>query len=207
MNPRALLALLALASATPAVFARAAAESYQIDPRKSVVTIAVGKSGALSFVAGHTHEVTGPIASGSVDVDRTNPAGSRVHIAIASASLKVSGKNEPPDDVPKVQEAMQSEKVLWIARYPQLIFDSAFITPTKNEPPAMDLTVDGSLTIRDVKRPARVPVHAEFAGNMITVTGRFSVKQTDYGIKPITVAGVVAVKDTLDIRFSIVALR
>ena len=102
---------------------------------------------------------------------------------------------------------MESDKVLGIARYPQLIFDSTFITPAKNEPPAMDLTIDGSLTIRDVKRPARVPVHVEFAGNTITVTGRFSVKQTDYGIKPITVAGVVAVKDALDIRFSIVARR
>ena len=180
--------------------------SYRVDPKESVVTIAVGKSGAFSFIAGHTHEVTGPIA-GTVDVDAGSLPRSRVHIAIASASLKVSAKGEPPEDVPKVQEAMESDKVLWIARYPQLIFDSAFIAPTKNEPPAMDLTIDGSLTIRDVKRPARVPVHVEIAGNAITVTGRFSVKQTDYGIKPITVAGVVAVKDALDIRFSIVARR
>ena len=181
--------------------------SYQVDPKHSTVTIAVGKSGAFSFIAGHTHEVTGPIANGTVDVDAANLPRSRVHIAIASASLKVSGKGEPPDDVPKIQETMESDKVLWIARYPELIFDSAFITPTKNEPPAMDLAISGSLTIRDVKRPATVPVHVEFTGNTITVTGRFSVKQTEFGIKPITVAGVVSVKDALDIRFLIVARR
>ena len=201
------IAALVTLLATPRPGLAQANGSYQVDPKQSVVTIAVGKSGAFSFLAGHTHEVTGPIASGTVDVDAGNLPRSRVHIAIASASLKVSGKGEPPEDVPKVQAAMESDKVLSIARYPQLIFDSAFITPTKNEPPSLDLTIDGSLTIRDVKRPARVPVHAEFAGNTITVAGRFSVKQTDYGIKPITVAGVVDVKDALDIRFSIVARR
>jgi polyisoprenoid-binding protein YceI len=201
------IAALAALVATPRPGLAQATGSYQVDPKQSVVSIAVGKSGAFSFLAGHTHQVTGPIASGTVEVDAGNLPHSHVHIAIASASLKVTGKGEPPDDVPKVQEAMESDKVLWIARYPQLIFDSAFITPTKNEPPAMDLTINGSLTIRDVKRPTTVPVHVEFAGNTITVTGRFSVKQTDYGIKPITVAGVVAVKDALDIRFSIVARR
>jgi polyisoprenoid-binding protein YceI len=188
-------------------FARPAAESYQVDPQRSTVTIEVGKSGAFSFIAGHTHQVSGPIASGTVDFDRADPARSHVHIVIAAASLKVSDKDEPPDDVPKVQEAMDSEKVLWIARYPQLIFDSTSIALTKNQPPTMDLTIDGLLTIRDVKRPVSVPVHAEVAGNTVTVSGRFSVRQTAYGIKPITVAGVVTVRDSLDIRFSIVALR
>jgi polyisoprenoid-binding protein YceI len=205
--PRALYLLLTLAFAIPTAFARPASESYQVDPRRSVATIEVGKSGAFSFIAGHTHEVTGPIARGTVDFDRADPSRSHVHLVIAAASLKVSGKNEPADDVPKVQEAMESEKVLWVARYPELIFDSTSIALTKSQPPTLDLTIDGSLAIRDVKRPISVPVHAELAGNTLTVTGRFSVKQTAYGIKPITVAGVVTVKDSLDIRFSIVALR
>jgi len=204
---RALLLPLALASATATLLARPAVESYQIDPQKSVVTIEVGKSGAFSFIAGHTHEVTGPIASGAIDFDRANPSRSHVRIVIATASLKVSARNEPPDDVPKVQEAMQSEKVLWIARFPQLIFDSTSITPGKDQPPAVDLTVGGPLTIRDVQRSVSVPVHAEFAGGTVTATGRFAVKQTDYGIKPISVAGVVTVRDSLDIRFSIVGRR
>jgi hypothetical protein len=42
---------------------------------------------------------------------------------------------------------------------------------------------------------------------MLTATGRFSVTQSAFGIKPISVGGVVAVKDALDIEFSIAADR
>ena len=40
------------------------ATRHQIDAVKSRVTIVVGKAGAFSFLAGHTHEVSGPIESG-----------------------------------------------------------------------------------------------------------------------------------------------
>jgi hypothetical protein len=36
---------------------RAAARTYTVDSSRSHATIAVGKSGAFSFAAGHTHEV------------------------------------------------------------------------------------------------------------------------------------------------------
>jgi hypothetical protein len=50
-----------------------------------------------------------------------------------------------------------------------------------------------------------VPVHAVLDGGALTATGRFQVKQTDHGITPVSVAGVVNVKDALDISFTIVA--
>ena len=84
---------------------RAASEAYQIDAAQSRVTIAIGKAGAFSFLAGHTHEVSGPIESGSLDIDPDNPSRSRVHLIIATSALEVTGANEPPDDRPKVQEA------------------------------------------------------------------------------------------------------
>jgi hypothetical protein len=40
---------------------------------------------------------------------------------------------------------------------------------------------------------------------MVTATGRFALKQTDYGIRPVSVGGVVSVKDSVDISFTIVA--
>jgi hypothetical protein len=39
----------------------------------------------------------------------------------------------------------------------------------------------------------------------LTATGRFAIRQTDFGIKPISVGGVVKVKDELTIIFTIVA--
>ena len=188
---------------------RAASDAYQIDAVKSRVTIVVGKAGAFSFLAGHTHEVSGPLESGSLDIDPDNPSRSQVRIVIAASSLKVSGADEPPKDRPKVQEAMESDKVLDVARFPRITFESTNITITtkRQEGATLDVVVAGRLTIRDVTRPASAPVHVELAVGSLIANGRFAVTQSEFGIKPISVGGVVAVKDKLDIAFSITAQR
>jgi polyisoprenoid-binding protein YceI len=170
------------------------------------VTIAVGKSGASSFL-GHKHEISGPIESGSVDVDPGNLSGSRVSLAIATSSLKVSGADEPPEDRPKVQEAMESDKVLGVARYPRITFESTGVTGGQPGTPTLDVVVAGQLTIRDVTRPVSVPVHVQLGDHSLNASGRLSVRQTEFGIKPISVGGAVAVKDRLDITFSVAAQR
>ena len=87
------------------VRADAATEAYRVDAARSRVTIAVGKAGAFSFIAGHTHEVSGPIESGAVELDPDDPSRSQIRIVIAASALRVTGANEPPDDRPKVQQA------------------------------------------------------------------------------------------------------
>jgi len=179
--------------------------AYHVDPAKSRVTIAVGKAGALSFIAGHTHEVSGPIESGTVDLDPDDPSRSHVRLVIAASALEISGADEPPDDRPKVQQAMQSDKVLDVARHRRITFESTGITTKRRTGAALDLVVAGRLTIRDVTQPVTAPVHVEVANGQLIASGRFAIKQTAFGIEPISVGGVVAVKDTLDIAFSIAA--
>ena len=206
MTRLCIAATLALLATMWPSYPRAASNAYQVDPAKSRVTIAVGKSGAFSFL-GHKHEVSGPIESGSIDVDPGNLSGSRVSLAIATSSLKVSGADEPPEDRPKVQEAMQSDQVLGVARYPRITFESTGVTGGQPGTPALDVVVAGRLTIRDVKRPVSVPVHVQLGDHSLNASGRFSVRQTEFGIKPISVGGAVAVKDRLDITFSVAAER
>ena len=197
--------LLALGAA--GIRVRAAADAYRIDKTKSTVTIEIGKSGALSFVAGHTHEVTGPIASGAVDVDRRAPSHAHIKLVIPAAGLKLSRRSESAEDAQKIQETMDGEGVLASDRYRELTFESTSVKASGQPADAMDLVVDGRLTIRGVTQPVSAPVHVAFNGDALTATGRFTVKQSAFGIKPVTVGGVVAVKDALDIRFSIVGSR
>jgi polyisoprenoid-binding protein YceI len=206
MTRLCIAATLALLATMWPSYPRAVSNAYQVDPAKSRVTIAVGKSGAFSFL-GHKHEVSGPIESGSIDVDPGNLSGSRVSLAIATSSLKVSGADEPPEDRPKVQEAMQSDQVLGVARYPRITFESTGVTGGQPGTPALDVVVAGRLTIRDVTRPVSVPVHVQLGDHSLNASGRFSVRQTEFGIKPISVGGAVAVKDRLDITFSVAAER
>jgi len=182
-----------------------AAQIYRIDPANSRVTIHVGKAGVFSFVAGHSHEVGGPIASGDVDVDPDSPAQGRIRLEISAAELRVSAASEPEGDAPKVQEAMSGPKVLDVAHQPQIRYESTAVTVKSGHGKVRDLVVAGRLTIREVTQPVTAAVHAEFGENGLKATGRFAIKQSAFGITPISVGGVVAVKDELQIEFSIVA--
>jgi polyisoprenoid-binding protein YceI len=196
------LASLALLSS---VHVHAAGRVYQVDPAKSQVTIAVGKAGAFSFIAGHTHQIIGPIESGTVNVDPDDPSRSHVGLVISASALKVSAAGEPRDDPPKVQQAMESDKVLDVQRYPRMTFESTAVTLKRRDGAALDIVVTGQLTIRDVTRSITAPVHVQLAADGLVANGAFTIRQTAFGIKPISVGGVVAVKDGLDLVFSIAA--
>jgi polyisoprenoid-binding protein YceI len=183
----------------------AATHTYRVDPSRSHTTIHVGKAGAFSFIAGHTHEVIAPLENGSVDLDLDDPSRSRIRLAIAASELKVSARGEPEGDAPKVQEAMSGEKVLDVAHNPRITFESTGVTLKSRRGAVLDVIVGGALTIRGVSQTVSVPVRVEIAEGSLTATGRFAIKQSAFRIKPISVGGVVAVKDTLDIEFSVAA--
>src|SRR5690348_10350597 len=194
-------AVLVVATQTTA----AQTSAYRVDASKSHATIHVGKSGVFSFMAGHTHEVEGPIAAGSVDVDPVSPDRSRIRLTIATSDLEVLAAHEPKGDAPKVQEAMDGDKVLDVAHYPQITYESTGVTLESRHGHVLELVVTGQLTIRDISQPVTAPVRVELGDRTLTASGRLTIKQSAFGIKPISVGGVVAVKDTLDIDFSVSA--
>ncbi len=178
---------------------------YSIDPARSHATIAVGKSGAFSFAAGHTHEVEVDRISGEITVDPAQIERSTVKVTIDAARLKVTAHHEPPDDVPKVQQTMDGPQVLDVGRYPQIAFESTSIQVKRRAADTIELVVAGRLTLRGSAHAVAAPVVLRLDGGALTATGRFPVKQTDFGIKPVSVGGVVSVKDVVNIDFTIVA--
>jgi polyisoprenoid-binding protein YceI len=200
---RVACALLACGLATAAARG-AGTRSYTVDPARSRATIAVGKSGVFSFAAGHTHEVVAPAIAGTMRVDVDNPSQSSVQITLDAAALKVTGKGESADDVPKVQETMAGPQVLDVHRFPKMTFASSSIEVTSRTGAALQAKVTGELRLRDVARTISVPVSVRIEGATLTASGTFPVKQTDYGIKPVSVGGVVSVKDAVNVSFTIV---
>jgi polyisoprenoid-binding protein YceI len=161
-----------------------------IDVAKSLLTIHVGKTGAFSM-AGHEHWIDAPIAHGQF----SEGAAAKVEFAVDARKLKVRPGKEPAKDVPKVQEAMQSE-VLESAKYPEILFRSTKVTSTG----AQSWEVTGTLSLHGVSKPVAVRVRRQ--GDIYTGSAR--IKQTDFGIKPISAGGgAVKVKDELEITFQI----
>jgi polyisoprenoid-binding protein YceI len=204
MKHHAVLTVVLCGVAAAAIVSGAAGHTYTIDPSRSRATIEVGKSGALSFAAGHKHEVVASGIAGAITVDTADPARSTGRVTIEASALKVSGKGEPADDVPKVQATMVGPQVLDVEHYPTITFVITSIAIKTNQETRMDGVVTGRLTLRDVTRSIAVPVATRLEGQSLMATGRFALKQTDYGIKPVSVGGVVSVKDTLNISFDIV---
>jgi polyisoprenoid-binding protein YceI len=199
--------VLALAIAAAALRSDAATRALTIDPGWSRATIAVGKGGALSFAAGHTHEVVAPTISGVINLDAVDLAASRVRLTIDAAALRVTGKGEPAKDIPEIQRVMLSDKVLDVGRYPTITFESTGVTVDKRDGTAVDASIAGQLTLHGVTRSMNLPVHIELTTthDALTARGQLRVKQTDYGMTPVTAAGVVKVKDMVDVDFLIVA--
>ena len=200
---RAALACVASGFAIVATVRGAAPRSYTIDSSRSSATIEVGKSGVFSFAAGHTHEVMAPAIAGTITVDTDDPARSNVRVTIDASALKVTGKGESSSDVPKVQETMLGAQVLDVQRYPKITFASTSVAVKTQTAATLDALVTGQLTLHNVTRSIVVPVTVRREGNTLTATGRFSVKQTEYGIKPVSVGGVVSVKDVVNVSFTI----
>ena len=191
------------AVATSAALVAAGPRTFDVDTQRSRALIDVGKTGAFSF-AGHTHEVEAPLTSGVIHLDTDALSSSDVRLAFNAAALRVTGKGESAGDVPKVTETMLGEQVLDAKKFPTIAFESTSVA-AKGATPSIDLTVTGKLTIRDTTRSVTAPVAIKVDGAMLTATGKFSIKQTDYGIKPVSVGGVVKVKDELTITFVLVA--
>lgn len=200
----AALAALALSAAARA----GEGQTFTIDASASHGTVDVGKSGPFSFAAGHAHEVNIPAIEGTIVADLDDLTRSTLRLTIDARRLQVTGKGEPAKDVPEVQRIMLSEKVLDVDRFPSIAFRSERVSITTRSSDEAALVVSGVLTLHGVERPAKSAARVRFVDQTtLTAAGRLQVKQTDYGIKPVSVGGLVSVKDALDITFSIVARR
>jgi len=170
----------------------AAGQVTSIDTTHSKLLIHVSKSGLFSGFADN-HEVEAPIAEGSLD-----GKGGQLRLSVDSRQLKVLDPQLPPDKRRQVQERMLGPEVLDSNRFPKIVFESSNVEQDQDG----RVQVDGRLLLHGVTKPISV-VAREARGRYI---GRFALKQSDFGITPISIAGgTVKVKDELKIEFDILA--
>jgi len=188
----------------------AAAAQAQERPVDSVVyvlseasrlEVKTGKAGLLGF-AGHSHLVRARGFSGRVVYYPSSPADSRVEISVPTDSLEVL---TPPDteEIRKVTEAMRGE-VLHVDQYPLIIFTSTAVVPTPE-----GFRVEGQLTMAGQTRAVSAELTATVGRDTLLAKGSFSVKQTDFGIRPYRggPANTVRVGDRVTLTVEAVAIR
>jgi len=173
-----------------------------VDAANSQVLIQVGKAGMFGF-AGHAHEVAATDVHGRVTFDPADMQHASVSLEFPAAALRVTGKGEPPADVVEVQQVMQSEQVLDVRQFPTIVFSSRRVTVTAQTTGTADVVIEGDMTLHATTRPMTIRASVILdAGGHITARGSFVLKQTDFGMVPVTaVGGTIRVKDELDIQF------
>jgi len=183
-----------------------AALVFRVDASASRVTIKVGKAGLFRF-AGHEHELSALGFSGEVVADPAEPTRSSVNLTFEAAAVKVTGSGDPPGDVPKIQQTMTGPRVLDVARFPEVRFDSRRVGGHRNSDGSWEIEVTGDFRLRAETRPLTLPMRVELSGDTLAASGRVTIRHSDFGLEPVSVAGVVKVKNELLIEYRIVARR
>ena len=179
--------------------------SYSIDSQQSKTEIHVYKEGVFKAF-GHDHLIAAKQVSGQAQFDPQKIDQSTVRLKIPTKSITVIDPGESEKDRHEVQATMEGEKVLDVAKFPEITFTSTSVTSVKKTPDGWELTLAGKLNLHGVEKPVSFPLHVRADASELRGEGELSILQTDYGITPVKVGGgSVKVKDKLKITFSITA--
>jgi polyisoprenoid-binding protein YceI len=173
-------------------FAQNATTDAAIDAARSTITIHVGKAGLLSS-AGHEHWISAPISSGVI---RESPPSVEFSVETAKMTVKPDPKVDAKDQA-QIEKDMQ-EMTLESQKYPKIEFHSTRVEKIGEG----QWKVTGTLLLHGVTKPVTVSVQKEGAA----YHARSILKQTEFGIKPISVGGgMIKVKNEIEIEFQIFA--
>jgi polyisoprenoid-binding protein YceI len=178
---------------------------YNIDARASKFTVQAFASGMLSAM-GHNPKIGIRTFSGGVDFSPEAPAGGGLRLSIQAASLSVL--DDISDKDRREIERMMNEQVLEVAKYPEILYDDSVVSIVRVETSLYSASLNGNLTFRGITHSQPVTARVAEFGEMLRVSGEFAMRQTDYGVKPISVAGgALKVKDEIKFSFEIVARK
>jgi polyisoprenoid-binding protein YceI len=166
------------------------AQARPIDTGNSRLSVHAYRSGLFAFAA-HDHEIAAPIDSGSI-ADR---GALTVNFTVKVAAMRVLDPKASDDDRAQIQREMLGIKVLDAAHFPEIRFQSTTVRADSPE----HWTVYGDLYLHGEIHPVTVQARRENARYL----GEVTIKQKDFGIEPISIAGgTIKVKDEVKIAFS-----
>jgi hypothetical protein len=174
---------------------------YRIDPTASLLTIFVHRGGAMARF-GHDHVVASRTITGF-----TAPSANRADLRLRLDEMTVdepalrraAGLATDPDaDAIAGTRTNMLTRVLDAEHYPDVLLHA--------EREGDQLRI--AITLHGHTRSYRVPATVTDDGAAITTSGALSLKQTDFGITPMSVmGGAIAVEDQLDLKFQLTARR
>lgn len=175
------------------------AKTYTIVPGESSIGVFVAKAGIASFVA-HDHNMAVKTLSGQVIVPAAGAAQGSLELDMDARSLVIYDKISDKDKA-EITKSM-NDVVLESGKYPKITFRSTGVSNFTGS----GLTVNGNLTLHGTTKPIAIPVALAATPQQLRATGKYTLRQTDFGITPYSaLGGTVKVKNEVVISFNIIA--
>ena len=179
-----------------------AAVRYTLDAAKSTFTVQAFAGGLLS---GFGHDPTIAIREfeGEAGFVPGTLEGAWARVAVKARSLEVIDDIKEKDKR-EMQQTMLAE-VLEVGAHPEILFRSTSVTPTRVAGDRVTARIVGEVTLHGVTRGGLwIMAQLETAGDDVRARGDFTLKQTDFGIKLVSVAGgALKLKDELKFTFDL----
>ncbi len=150
---------------------------------------------AIKDFAGETQFVPGSFESASIK------------ITIKADSIVLSNEVKEKDRL-EIEQTMR-DQVLEIAKYPEIVFVSSNISVSRLAEGRHRARIIGDLTLHGVTlKNLWISAETIATGDSLRAQGEFSLKQTDFGIKPFSAAGgTIKLKNELKFTFDLATQR
>ena len=183
-----------------------AASRYALDAGRSTFTVQAFSTGLLSAF-GHNPKIAIRDIQGEVQFVATGNTleDPQVHIKIRADTLEVIDDISDKDRR-EIHRQMYDE-VLEVDRFPDILYDCSRVT-LSGAGDRYWAALSGELTLHGETHPLAISARVILTGDILRASGEFSVRQKEFGIAPVTVAGgAIKLKDEIKCRFDIVARK
>ena len=179
---------------------------FRVDPAESLIVIEVRRAGSLARL-GHDHVVASHAAGGYVapEEGRADLYVALERLAVDEAPLRAEAgfDTQPTESDIEGTRANMLEKVLEAEKFP---FALVRVSGADARQPGAPLSV--AITLHGNTRTLQAPAQVDADAGQMSVSGRLSFDQTDFGITPYSLlGGAIAVQNRVDLRFRIRARR
>lgn len=178
---------------------------YRLDAARSNFTVQAFAGGLFSGF-GHNPIIAIQKFTGDAQFVDGTLENASVKITVDPRSLAVVDK-VPERDKPEIERTMLGE-VLETSRYPEITLQSTDITVRRVAEGRYRARIVGDLTLHGVTRKGLwISALVTLEGLDLKAQGDFTLNQTDYNIKQVTVAGgMLKVKDEVKITYEMVGV-
>jgi polyisoprenoid-binding protein YceI len=179
---------------------------YRLDAGRSRFTVQAFAEGLFSSF-GHNPIIVISGFEGEVEFVPGTLEGGRVRMTVRADSLKVADDVKEKDRL-EIERMMRAD-VLEVSKYPEIVFESTSVTASRIAAGRYRARVIGDLSLHGVtQRNVWISAEVTTGDDRLRAQGEFPLRQTDYKIKPVSVAGgTLKVKNELKFKFDIVARK